>query len=276
MQRGSFWVVYMILIFSTNAAFASDTTAPVNLHEHHYEFNLNSGYFDYASLDNLYADNVFSGGNAFWGITCDIRAKIYVKTSASLSIFKRNPKSLTIDSTIFFSDDRLKTIKHLHFELDNSYRFQVFKNRFRYVKFYITGDWFTSGDYVMNDYMDPELLMSSISPGCYIEYESKWLQVYTQLLSPLLSYTCRNSYSFARSSDYEEFGPSDFMREYSRIQFPNSLVGILFHSGCKLTLSKNVGMNIEYHFRYLRNSEPRILKVVTGIYSVGLYYKVTR
>lgn len=276
MQHISFRLICIVLFFQTNTVFASDTIGPIKILEHQYECHVNSGYINYASLDNLYADNVYSGGNAIYEITFGIHSKIHVETAAMFSIFERKPKSLTIDPTIISSDDRLNAINHLHFELNNSCRFLLFKNRSQCINFYISGDWLTTGDYIINNFMDPELLISSICPGCYVEYDSKGLLLYTQLKSPLLSYTCRNNYSFSRSSDYEEFNAFDFLMENSRIQFPNSLFAFFIHAGCRLTLSKHVGMQLEYHFRYLKDSEPRILKAITSIYSVGFFYRVTR
>lgn len=276
MQPGLFWCVCIVLLIQTDIVFSGDTSGLRTDFRFQNDYQINSGYINYASLDNLYSDNVYSGGNIFYELAVGIRAKIFVQTSAKFAIFDRKPKSLAIDPEIIPPENRLSRINHLHFELDNSYRFQVFRDKFFNVNFYISGNWFTSGDYIINDYMDPELLLSSISPGSYVEYNSKVFLIYVQLFSPLISYTCRNNYSFSRASDYEEFGPSDFMKENSHIQFPNTLSGFFVNSGCKLNVSKHIGMQLEYHFRYLKDSDPRILKAITSIYSIGLFYRVTR
>jgi hypothetical protein len=276
MQHDSLWLVFIALFLKASVTFASDTIGTIRTHGSQYEYHINSGYINYASLDALFSDNVYSGGNLFYEIAFDIRNKILVQTSVRFSIFDRKPKSLTIDSTIVSPDSRFSSINHLHFELDNIYGFPVFKDRFRNLKLYISGSWFTSCDYVINDFMNPELLLSSIAPGFYGEYCSKKLLFYLRFSSPLLSYTCRNNYSFSRVSDYEEFGPYDFLKENSRIQFPNSIFGVFTQFGCQLRLSNHIDVLLEYHFRYLKDTEPRLLKSITSIYSIGFLYRVVK
>lgn len=276
MQYGSLRLVYIALFLRASTIFASDTIGPIRTHGVQYDYQINSGYINYASLDALFSDNVYSGGNLFYEIAFGIRNKILIQTFAGFSVFDRKPKSLKLYSTINPPESRFNTINHLHFELDNSYNFQVFKDRFNNIKLYISGNWFTIGDYVINDFMDPELLLSSIAPGFYGEYRSIKFLFYIRFSSPLLSYTCRNNYSFSRASDYEEYGPSDFLKENSRIQFPNSIVGFFMQSGCELRLSTHIDVLLEYHLRYLKDTEPRLLKSITSIYSVGFLYRVVK
>ena len=277
MRHSLLLLVYALLSLQECAIAAHDTICLNKMHTAQYEYQVHSGYFNYASLDNLFSDNVYSGGNLFYEIAFDMRKNILVQTSVNFSIFDRKPKSLTLYPSIVSSDSRLNRIHQLHFELENSYSFPILKGRFANVNLYITGNWFTSGDYVLDDNsMNPELLVSSIAPGLYGEYYLKALLLYTHLSSTLISYTCRNNYSNYRYADYEEYGPSDFFRENSHIQFPNSLGAFLTNTGCKVNLTNRFGVQIEYHFRYLYDSEPRILKSITSIYSLGLFYRVSK
>jgi hypothetical protein len=201
-----------------------------------------------------------------------MKKNIYIQTSAALSIFDRKPKSLSIDPSVIYLNDRFTTIQHLHFEIDNSYRFQILKGNISNLKLYLTGSWFTVGDYIINENMNPELLSSSISPGVYSEYTLKKLLVYLRFSLPLVSFTCRSAYSFARSESYEEFGPIEFLKEYSNLQLPNSLSIICASVGGQKILSNHIGIQAYYSFRYVNNSEPRVLKSISSTYSFGLFY----
>jgi hypothetical protein len=264
------------LPWSTSAFNTKDTICSGGSFKSQQEYQLNSGYFNYASLDNLYSDNVYAGGNLFYGIAFGTRKKILTHTSVKFSILNRNPRSLSISPGIV-SDSRFVKINHLHFELDNIYRFQVWKGKFDNLKLYISGNWFTSGDFVINDHIQvPELFLSSIAPGAYAEYGYKSSLFYIQLSSSLISYTCRSSYSLSVVQDFEKFDNVAFTKDNSRIQFPNSLFTFFANAGWKVNIFNRFGMQMEYHFRYLYDSKPRILKSVTGIYSIGLVYTITK
>jgi hypothetical protein len=269
-------IVFALLSLQVFEIAADDTVCLNKMHNEQYEYQINSGYMNYASLDDLFSNNVYSGGNLFYEAAFGIRRNIFIQTSAKFSIFDRKPKSLTLYPSIISSDSRFNIINHLHFELDNTYRFQVLKDRFNNLNLYISGSWFTSGDYVLNDYMNPELLLSSIAPGFYGEWYFKPLLSYIQISSLWVTYTCRNNYTVSRGLGYKEFGPLEFLKQNSRIQFPNSLCAIFLNYGCKINVSKRFGTQLEYHFRYLNDSEPRILTSLTSIYSVGLFYRISK
>lgn len=233
---------------------------------------INSGYFNYASIDNLFSDNVYSGGNLFYGLKYDSKKINLIHSAIKFSIFDRVPKSLQIDPSLATADSRFVNIKQFHFEMENIYRYKVLDSKSKYANIYFSTNWCTLADWVMNDQMNPELIISSIAPGFYYEYNIKNIKLYIQFSTSLLSYTCRNSYSFSRSDDNETYGSIDFLKDNSHIQFPNTLITYLTNAGFNINISKHWGINGEYYFRYITDSEPRVLKSVTNICSIGLTY----
>ena len=197
-----------------------------------------------------------------------------VHTAVKFSIFDRVPKSLEIDPSIAAAlDSRLVNINQLHLEMENIYRFRILQSNSKNTTIYFSANWCTLADWVINDHMNPELIISSIAPGFYYEYNMKNIQLYIQFSSSLLSYTCRNSYSFARSDNRETYGSFDFIGDNSHIQFPNSLITCFTYAGLNIKVSKHWGINAEYYFRYMNDTEPRTLKSITNICSIGISYK---
>jgi hypothetical protein len=234
--------------------------------------NFSTGYFNYASIDKLFADQIYSGGGPFLGISIGKQKKFFRQTAFRFASFSRTPKNMVLHEYIVDSDSHLARINHLHLEVDALYLFPIRKYSTEYITLSFLVNWFTSIDLTMNNNMMPEQLLSSIAPGLHVEYSREKHRLEGRLSTALISYTCRANYSNVIQQDYEKLNIPKFIKTNSRVQFPGSLQNLLAGINYEYDFSDRTQGTVYYHFRYLHNSKPRPLSVVTGIYGFGITF----
>ena len=230
---------------------------------------LSTGYFNYASIDKLFAGQIYSGGGTFIGFSHANQKKFNNQTHYRFAYFDRYPDNLNLYENVVALSSRLRQINHLHFEVDHYFNMPVCKYYFK-VSFLV--NWFTSVDLTMNDNMMPEQLLSSIALGIKLEYISGTHRIDGQFSSAVVAYTCRSNYSNVITQDYEQLSNLQFIKSNSRIQLVNSLqtanVGILY----LYAFSNKINGVVYYNFRFMNNAIPRQLNSVIGIYDIGFTY----
>lgn len=234
--------------------------------------NFSTGYFNYASVDKLFADQIYSGGGPFLGISIGKQKKFLRQTTFRFASFSRTPKDMVLHENIVDPDSRLARINHLHLEMDAFYLFPIRKYSTGNITVSFLINWFTSIDLAMNNNMMPEQLLSSIAPGLHVEYSREKHRIEGRLSTALISYTCRANYSNVIQQDYEKLNILKFIKTNSRVQFPGSLQSLFAGINYDYAFSERTQGTVYYHFRYLHNSNPRPLSVVTGIYGFGITF----
>lgn len=234
--------------------------------------NFSTGYFNYASVDKLFADQIYSGGAPFLGISIGKQKKFFRQTTFRFASFSRTPKDMVLHENIVDPDSRLARINHLHLEADAFYLIPIRKYSTGNISVSFLINWFTSIDLAMNNNMMPEQLLSSIALGLHVEYSREKHRFEGRLSTALISYTCRANYSNVIQQDYEKLNIPKFIKTNSRVQFPGSLQSLLAGVNYEYDFSDRTQGRIYYHFRYLHNSKPRPLSVVTGIYGFGINF----
>lgn len=231
-----------------------------------------SGYFNYASVDKLFADQIYSGGGPFLGISIGKQKKFIRQTTFRFASFSRTPKDMVLYENIVDPDSRLARINHLHLEVDAIYLFPIRKFSSGNLALSFLINWFTSIDLTMNNSMMPEQLLSSIAPGLHVKYSLEKHRFEGHLSTALISYTCRANYSNVIQQDYEKLNIPKFIKTNSRVQFPGSLQSLFAVLNYEYAFTERTKGTVYYHFRCLHNSKPRPLSFVTGIYGFGITF----
>jgi hypothetical protein len=234
--------------------------------------NFSTGYFNYASVDKLFADQIYSGGGPFLGISIAKQKKFIRQTTFRFASFSRTPKDMVLHENIVDPESRLARINHLHLEADAFYLFPIRKYSTGNITAIFLINWFTSIDLTMNNNMMPEQLLSSVAPGLHVEYDRERHRVEGRLSTALTSYTCRANYSNVIQQDYEKLNILKFLQSNSRVQFPGSLQSLFAGLNYEYAFTERTKGTVYYHLRYLHNSKPRPLSVVTGIYGFGITF----
>ncbi|MFO7370961.1 MAG: hypothetical protein R6X09_11900 [Bacteroidales bacterium] len=233
---------------------------------------IETGLINYASIDELYTNQVYPGTGFITTIGFEKRKRILSSTSLGFSLFKRYPDGNKENEYPLETDNRLRVIKHLHFEASSFHCFHLITIR-KSLPIYAALNWFTSADLVTNYGMTPELLLSTLAPGIYSEYVWRRHLVGFSFTTSLLSYTCRSNYSNVIAQDFEKYEKWDFIRSNSRIQGIRSLQSVFLNLLYTNQLSDKLCINASYNFRYINDAIPRNLRLVSGIYQVGITYK---
>lgn len=262
--------IICLLIFSVHSINASNRKDSV-LNNQRSVF-LKSGMYRYASIDELYAMHVYSGQGLLWSVGIEKQKKWLTSTTLNFSMFDRYPIGLSVHESTVGNDHRLRVINNLHFDVNDSYCLPI-NLTIQNLKAFLAINWFTSFDLIMNQGMLPELLLSTIAPGVYIEYRIKKHCLNGSLSSSLVSYTCRNNYSNIIIQDFEQLSFFDFIIMNSRIQLPNSLQSAFMQFNYSYDLGEKWSLMAGYNFRYIHNSVPRTMKSVSGNYNLGIAYK---
>lgn len=233
---------------------------------------VSSGYFNYASVDKLFASQMYSGGNIFFGVNNAKQKKIKMQTHFRFAFMKRYPDNLDVNQTTVSSDNHLRQKDHLHFEVDDFYFFPIPKFSQGSFEINFLLNWFTSIDLTLNNRMMPEQLLSTAAPGLQLIYGLDNHRFEGRFSTAIISYTCRTNYSNVMIQDYEKFSIWQFVKFNSRIQLPNTLQTFFAGFDYQYKFSNKLSGNVYYNFRYLNNFRPRQLSSVTGIYGIGLIY----
>lgn len=236
--------------------------------------NFSTGYFNYASVDKLFADQIYSGGGPFFGISIAKPKKFFRQTTFRFASFSRTPKDMVLHENIVDQVGRLARINHLHFEVDALYLFPIRKYSTGNITVSVLINWFTSFDLTMNNNMMPEQLLSSIAPGIKLEYSNDKHRFEGHISTAVVAYTCRANYSNVIAQDYEQLSNWQFIKSNSQIQSFNSLqtinAGILY----QYAFSNKIDGVVYYNFRFMNNAIPRQLTSATGVYGIGLTYNI--
>jgi hypothetical protein len=235
---------------------------------------LNAGYYNLGSVDDIYSYNLYSGGDICYGIKY-IYGRKPVRESLSMrfSLIDRRPVSLNLDKNIVGENARERILNSFLYEAINTYQFPIELKGADFLRFWVTGTWLTTVNITTNSDGVPELIQSGLAPGAFLETNFPQHNFYCQLYVPIISWTVRNNYSKSLTQNYESYSKFAFVLRNSQLQFPNSLLSVFTELGYDFNISKKLKMGFEYNFRYMYNSSPRKLESVSGIYSFGLTYK---
>jgi hypothetical protein len=266
---------YLIFIFLLSLELTSNLKAQNNSESIDVKSKtlaFSTGYFSYASIDELFAGQIYSGGGPFIGISHAKQKKITSQTHYSFAYFDRYPENLNLYENVVASNSRLRQIKHLHFEVDDYYIFAIRRYSHENFKVSFLLNWFTSVDLTVNNSMMPEQLLSSIAPGIKLDYINGKHSIEGHISAVVVAYTCRSNYSNVMAQDYEQLSIWQFIKSNSRIQSVNSFqtayAGLLYH----YAFSDKLNGVAYYNFRYMNNVKPRQLTAVSGVYGMGLTY----
>lgn len=260
----------MLLIIGEHPLFAQQI--PGNDEDFHQAIKVETGLFRYASVDEIYTNQIYPGTGIITTIGYVNRKKIISFYQLGFSYLKRYPDGNKNEDYPLDKDNRLRVIKHLHVEASSLHCFHLITIK-KSIPVYAALNWITAADLVTNYSMTPELLMSTLAPGFYSEYKWRKHWLHCSFTTSVLSYTCRSNYSNVIAQDYEKYKTWDFVKTNSHIQGINSLQSIFFNLSYSYYLNNRLNMTAGYQFRYIHNAIPRNLELVTGIYQVGLTYK---
>ncbi len=263
----------ILLIIGRNQLLAQQM--PANDQGFHKAVKLETGLFTYASVDEIFTNQIYPGTGFLTAIGYENRKKILSFYRLGFSYLKRYPDGNKNNEYRLEADNRLRVIKHLHFEASSFHCFHLITIK-KTIPIYAALNWFTSADLVTNYGMTPELLLSTLAPGIYSEYLWRRHLVSFSFTTSVLSYTCRSNYSNVMAQDFENRKKWDFIKSNSRIQGISSFQGIFLNLLYTCQLSDKLCINGSYNFRYINDPIPRNLRLVTGIYQLGLTYKFQR
>jgi hypothetical protein len=263
----------LLILISSGFLFGSDFKDP-KLQKNKKKLQLNAGYYNLGSIDEIYSYNRYSGSNVCFGL------KYYTSkgvardfTSFRYAMVNRTPASLVIDKNLAGPDSRERALNSFLFEAIYSYQYPLNLHLGDNMKFFVTGDWITTVNITTNSFGVPELVRSGISPGALFETNFKRHTLSARASFPVISWTVRNNYSQSMAQTYESLNKFTFIKQNNQLQFPNSLLEVDAEIEYSYDLSKHFIIGCEYDFRYMYNSSPRKLQSATGIYSAGVTYK---
>ena len=238
------------------------------------ELQLNAGYYNLGSVDEIYSYNLYSGSDICYGITYTHGKKpVRQILTMRFSMIKRHPGSLILSDNIFANDSRERYLNSFLFEVFDTYQFPISLKGADFLRFWVTGTWLTSVNLTTNSNSVPELIQSGLAPGAFLETNFPRHNFHCQLSVPIISWTIRNNYSQSMTQNYEKLDKFYFIKMNDQLQFPNTLLAVYSNIGYDFSISRKFKLGYNYDFRYIYNSSPRKLKSVSGIYTLGLTYK---
>jgi hypothetical protein len=238
------------------------------------KIQLNAGYYNMGSVDEIYSYNQYSGSDICYGLKYSHGKKpVRQILSIRFSMIERRPGSLTLTDKIVAIDARERVLNSLLFDVFDSYQFPIKLKGVDFLRFWITGTWMTTVNITSNSYGVPELIQSGLATGAYLETNFLRHNFYFLISVPVISWTVRNNYSQSMTQNYESLSKFAFVMQNSQLQFPNTLLAVFTELGYEFSISKRLNLGCDYNFRYMFNSSPRKLESISGIYSFGLTYK---
>lgn len=257
-------VSFFLLSFMWGSVIAGSDSTILRKHA----ITVNSGYITLSSIDELYSFQKYPGGNIFAGISYTYAAgKNIHHISTAFSSVRRTPEIPATPSYVQFYESRYKAIYSFYFDLNYSFLRKVNK---RNPAIYISGN--LLNHFNMSHDGNPEIYYTSIGAGFYINYAYKRHNIGVASSFPLFSFVLRNNYHTSSAQDEVSSG-FEYVKENGRFCFPNRLFFINAQASYSYTLSQRFNLGFQYGFRYISDLEPRKLKAVSGLYSVGLTYK---
>jgi hypothetical protein len=254
-------------LFSTAGGLNSEAKIPKKL-------QLNAGYYNMGSVDEIYSYNLYSGSDICYGLRYSYgKNSLRKQLSFRFSMIERSPGTLTLTDKIVAVDARERVLNSFLFEAFDTYRFPIELKGADFLRFWVTGTWMTTVNISSNSYGIPELIQSGLAPGAFLETTFPKHNIHGQLWMPIISWTVRNNYSQSMTQNYESLSKFAFVLQNSQLQFPNTLLAVFSEIGYDFAVSKRLNLGCDYNFRYMNNSSPRKLESISGIYSFGLTYK---
>lgn len=237
------------------------------------KIGINSGLFNYASIDELYSPAIFTGKAPVYGFKfLNGKENKHHQLSLRLSILERTRKSIRF-STSYFSNGDFNIVKNgFFFESVDNYRFLIPRISGSAFKVFFDGTWLTTVNIITNANGLPELIQSGLAAGAFAEKTFKNHHFKASVSVPVIAWTVRNNYSMSRTQNYEKLSKLAFIVHNSQLQFLNTLMAMNTSLEYEYFISKRFSIEGEYNFRYMRNTSPRQLDAVTGIYSINLFY----
>lgn len=238
------------------------------------QLQVNAGYYNLGSIDEIYSYNLYSGSNYCYGLKYTYgKRPVRQIISIRFSTINRRPRSLILAENLVASDARERILNSFLADALYTCQFPVELKGFDNLRFWVTGTWLTTVNITLNSYGTPELVQSGLAPGAFLETNFKRHNFHCQLSVPIISWTLRSNYSQSMTQDFEKINTFIFIRSNDQLQFPNTLLALYCNIGYDFSLTNRFNLVCEYDFRYIYNSSPRKLESVSGIYSVGLTYK---
>jgi hypothetical protein len=263
----------VFILFSSVSLFGSETNNQRNP-KNDKKIQLNAGYYNLGSIDEIYSYNCYSGSNLCYGLKYYYgKGPAREFTAFRFATINRTPGSLTIDKNVVGENARERVLNSIIFDAIYSCQYPINLQLGSHFSFFVTGDWITTINITSNSYGAPELIRTGISPGAMLEANLKKHTFSGRFSVPFISWTIRNNYSQSMTQNYESLNKLAFVKQNDQLQFPNTLMEIDTEFEYNFNLSKHFNIGCEYDFRYMYNSSPRKLESVTGIYSLGLTYK---
>ena len=238
-----------------------------------YKIGLNTGLYNYGSIDELYSFALYSGkginyGLKFWNGTNKRNHLLALR----LTNIDRQPHGLEVDPNYFDATDPILIKNSFLFEAVDHYRYLIKKLNNKHIKLYGQAVWLTSVNITSNAYSLPELIQSGLGTGLYSTAALKKHQFSVEVHVPVITLTVRNNYSMSMTQNFERLSKLTFIKQNIQLQFPNSIMAIYSAFQYEYAISKHFSVEGEYHFRYMLNTSPQPLRAATGIYSINLYF----
>jgi hypothetical protein len=273
MKLFAFYLGVIFILAASNQLFGSiltkndKTKIPKKL-------QLNAGYYNLGSIDEIYSYNLYSGSDICYGLKFTYGKKpVRQILTMRFSMIDRHPGSLDLTKDIVAEGARERVINSFLFEVFDTYQFPIELKGADFLRFWVTGTWLTTVNITSNSNGVPELVLSGLAPGAFLETNFPRHNFHCQLTVPIISWTVRNNYSQSMTQNYESLNKFAFVVQNDQLQFPNTLLAIYSELGYDFAISKWLNLSCEYDFRYMYNTSPRKLESVSGIYLFGLTYK---
>lgn len=233
-----------------------------------HEIGIYTGYLTLSSIDELYSFQKYSGANVFGGIsyTYSSGKNIHQVYTAFSSVW-RTPQITVPPSYIRFYESRYRGVYSANYDLNYSFMRKV---RLGNPGIYISGS--LLNHFNLSNDGNPEIYFSSIGAGLYVTYAYKRQIIGFASSFPLFSFVLRNNYHTSSAQEKLSTG-FDYVKENGRFYFPDKLFIVYAQVAYSYALSQRFNLGIQYGFRYISAPEPRTLKSVSGLYSIGLTYK---
>lgn len=263
-------VLIFLLLGNVNSLLASKSDTS----KYPKQLQVNAGYYNLGSIDEIYSYNLYSGSDFCYGLKYTYgKRPVRQIISIHFSTINRRPHSLILAENLVASDARERILNSFVADAFYTCQFPIELKGADYLRFWVTGTWLTTFNITLNSYGTPELVQSGLAPGAFLETNFKRHNFHCQLSVPIISWTLRNSYSQSMTQNFEKINTFNFIRSNDQLQFPNTLLAVYSNIGYVFSLSSRFNIECEYDFRYIYNSSPRKLESVSGIYSFGLTYK---
>jgi len=123
--------------------------------------------------------------------------------------------------------------------------------------------------------MYPEVSFCNFSPGAVLDYhDGKRHNFELSVYVPLLSVYLRNNYSTAYPQIYEIYRQKYFVNHNVKAAVPGKLRALEAEAGYRLDMTPRLGLAARYRFGYMYLADPRPLRRVYGLYTVGMIFNL--